>query len=121
MMPFREERAPVWAIWLLIAFSATLAMLWALGVAHAPLVLVPLVLIWIALVVFAVQATRSITRLWAQLDQKEEAHTATLTEVDQLQTQNTMLDIIARSVDVPLAFQALATRVARLVPCDRVG
>ena len=43
------------------------------------------------------------------------------TEVDQLQTQNAMLDIIARSVDVPLAFQALAARVARLVPCDRVG
>ena len=32
-----------------------------------------------------------------------------------------MLDIIARSVDVPLAFQALAARIARLVPCDRVG
>jgi transcriptional regulator with GAF, ATPase, and Fis domain len=32
-----------------------------------------------------------------------------------------MLDIIARSIDVPLAFQALADRVARLVPCDRVG
>ena len=32
-----------------------------------------------------------------------------------------MLDIIARSVDVPLAFQALAARVARLAPCDRVG
>jgi transcriptional regulator with GAF, ATPase, and Fis domain len=32
-----------------------------------------------------------------------------------------MLDIIARSVDVPLAFQSLASRVARLVPCDRVG
>ena len=32
-----------------------------------------------------------------------------------------MLDIIARSADVPFACQALATRVARLVPCDRVG
>ena len=32
-----------------------------------------------------------------------------------------MLDIIARSTDVPLAFKALAARVARLVPCDRVG
>ena len=79
MMPFREERAPVWAIWLLIVFSAAPAMLWALGVAHSPLVLVPLVLLWIALVVFAAAATRSITRLWTRLDQKEEAHTATLT------------------------------------------
>jgi GAF domain-containing protein len=32
-----------------------------------------------------------------------------------------MLEIIARSVDVTLAFQALASRIARLVPCDRVG
>src|SRR4029079_5840681 len=30
-------------------------------------------------------------------------------------------EIIARSVDVTLAFQALASRIARLVPCDRVG
>ena len=42
-------------------------------------------------------------------------------EIEQLQTQNAMLEIIARSVDVPLAFQALASRIARLVPCDRVG
>jgi transcriptional regulator with GAF, ATPase, and Fis domain len=32
-----------------------------------------------------------------------------------------MLELVARSVDVPLAFQALATRIARIVPCDRVG
>ena len=32
-----------------------------------------------------------------------------------------MLEIIARSVDATLAFQALASRIARLVPCDRVG
>ena len=54
-----------------------------------------------------------------RLDQEEVAHTATLTEVEQLQTQNAMLDIIARSVDVPLAFQALAGRVSRLVPRSR--
>ena len=42
-------------------------------------------------------------------------------EIEQLQTQNAMLEIVARSVDVPLAFQALASRIARLVPCDRVG
>jgi hypothetical protein len=123
IMPFREDRAPVWAIWLLIAFSAAQPLVWALvvGVPTHPLALIPLALVWIALVVLAVVATRHIVGLWRRLDQKEEAHTATLTEVDQLQTQNTMLDIIARSVDVPLAFQALATRVARLVPCDRVG
>ena len=55
------------------------------------------------------------------LTSEEQAHQATLSEVEQLQTQNAMLEIIARSVDVPLAFQALASRIARLVPCDRVG
>jgi GAF domain-containing protein len=51
----------------------------------------------------------------------EHTHEATLSEIEQLQTQNAMLEIIARSVDVTLAFQALASRIARLVPCDRVG
>ena len=35
--------------------------------------------------------------------------------------QNAILEIISRSVDVPLAFQSLAQRIIRLVPCDRVG
>ena len=50
----------------------------------------------------------------------EHTHQATLGEIEQLQTQNAILEIIARSVDVTLAFQALASRVARLVPCDRM-
>jgi transcriptional regulator with GAF, ATPase, and Fis domain len=32
-----------------------------------------------------------------------------------------MLETLARSVDVPLAFQSVAQRIANLVPCDRVG
>jgi GAF domain-containing protein len=122
-MPLREDRAPVWALWLLIAFSAAQALAWAVGVGmpRHPIALVPLLLAWIALVALAALATQRITWLWQRLNQKEEAHTVTLSEVEQLQTQNAMLDIIARSVDVPLAFQALAARVARLVPCDRVG
>jgi GAF domain-containing protein len=39
----------------------------------------------------------------------------------QLQMQNAMLQTIARSVDVPLAFQTLASHIARIVPCDRMG
>jgi GAF domain-containing protein len=122
-MPLREDRAPVWAIWLLIAFSAAQALAWAVGVGmpRQPIALIFLLLAWVALVALAAISTQRITRLWQRLNQKEEAHTETLSEVAQLQTQNAMLDIIARSVDVPLAFQALAARVARLVPCDRVG
>jgi len=122
-MPLREDRAPVWAIWLLIAFGAAQPIAWSLGVGmpRHPLILVPLLVVWVALLALAAIATRRITSLSQRLNQKEQAHSATLTEVEQLQTQNAMLDIIARSVDVPLAFQALAARVARLVPCDRVG
>jgi signal transduction protein with GAF and PtsI domain len=118
-----EDRAPVWAIWLLIVFGAAQPVAWALGVGlpRHPLALVPLFIVWIALLALAALATRRITALTQQLRQKKQAHDATLSEVDQLQTQNAMLDIIARSVDVPLAFQSLASRVARLVPCDRVG
>jgi GAF domain-containing protein len=122
-MPSRDDRAPVWAIWLLIAFGAAQPIAWVLGVGvpRHPLALVPLLIVWIALLVLAALATRRITALMQRLSQQEKAHDATLGEVDQLQTQNAMLDIIARSVDVPLAFQALAGRIARLVPCDRVG
>jgi GAF domain-containing protein len=122
-MPFREDRAPVWAIWLLIAFGAVQPLAWVLGVGlpRRPVAFVPLLVVWIALLALAALATRRITTLSRRLSQKEQDHTASLTEVDQLQTQNAMLDVIARSVDVPLAFQALAARVARLAPCDRVG
>jgi transcriptional regulator with GAF, ATPase, and Fis domain len=122
-MALREDRAPVWAIWLLIAFSAAQPVAWALdvGFPRRPFLLVPLLVVWITLLALAAIATRRITALWTQLRQQERVHDATLTEVDQLQTQNAMLEIIARSVDVPLAFQALAARLARLVPCDRVG
>jgi GAF domain-containing protein len=122
-MLFREDRAPVWAIWLLIAFGVAQPLAWALGVGlpRHPLVLVPLIIASVALLALAAAATRRITALSHRLEQQEFAHGETLSEVDQLQTQNAMLDIIARSSDVPLAFQALAARVARLVPCDRVG
>ena len=122
-MPLGEDRAPVWAIWLLIAFGAVQPLAWALGVdfpSH-PVALVLLLVAWVALLVLAAIATRRIAALSQRLSKKEQDHTATLTEVDQLQTQNAILDVIARSVDVPLAFQALAARVSRLVPCDRVG
>ncbi len=122
-MPLREDRAPVWAIWLLIAFGVVQPLAWGLGVGlpRHPVALVPLLIVWVALLALAAIATRRITSLSRLLSQTEQDHSATLTEVDQLQTQNAILDIIARSVDVPLAFQALAARVARLAPCDRVG
>jgi transcriptional regulator with GAF, ATPase, and Fis domain len=83
--------------------------------------LVPVSASWVATLVLAVLASRRIGHLRARLDAREDAHRATLEEFEQLQTQNAMLEIVARSADVRLAFQALAIRIARLVPCDRVG
>lgn len=76
---------------------------------------------WIVMSVLALIATRRIDRLSAELSQRENAHRATQSEIEQLQMHITMLEILAQTVDVPLAFQSLAQRIARLVSCDRVG
>ena len=76
---------------------------------------------WVVVLALATIASRGIGRLTERLTARENAHRATLDEVQQLQTQNAMLQIVARSVDVALTFQALAVRIAGLVPCDRVG
>ncbi|HET9263172.1 MAG TPA: GAF domain-containing protein [Vicinamibacterales bacterium] len=122
-MDVRRDRAPVWAIWLLIAFGAVQALLWSLSpdITHRPGVVILFLIVWITLLVLAALATRRIAWLWRTLTQHEQAHEATLNEVAQLQTQNAVLDTLARSLDVPLAFQELASRIDRLVPCDRVG
>jgi transcriptional regulator with GAF, ATPase, and Fis domain len=84
-------------------------------------VLVQVAAAWAAMLVLAFFASQRIGRLTRRLTQKEDAHLATLDEVEQLLTQNAILQVIARSVDVPLAFQSLASRIVRIVPCDRVG
>jgi transcriptional regulator with GAF, ATPase, and Fis domain len=42
-------------------------------------------------------------------------------EADKLQIYRATLQVLARSLDVPLAFHELATRISPLVPCDRIG
>ena len=122
-MGLREDRAPVWAIWLLIAFGAVQPLIWThvSTAVQRRAVFFPVLIVWITLLVLAALATRRIDWLVRSLMSEEKAHRATLSEVEQLQTQNAMLEIVTRSVDVPLAFQELASRIARLVPCDRVG
>jgi GAF domain-containing protein len=68
-----------------------------------------------------VLSNRLIGRLETQLSLTRQAHQVTRDEIEQLQLHNAILDTLARSVDVPLAFQSIAQRIARLVPCDRVG
>lgn len=122
-MKVRDARAPVWAIWLLIAFGAVQPVVWSVagGSAPPPVLLIPLLVVWITLLALAALATRRVSWLWRTLSQSRSAHQTTLSEVEQLQTQNAMLQILASSVDVRLAFQELAARIARLVACDRVG
>lgn len=116
--------APLWLIWALVAaFGIVEALAWiaAGGIPRRPLVLVQVFAAWIVTLVLALLATRRIGLLSGRIREEQHKHKATLDEVEQLQMQNAMLQILARSVDVPLAFQALAGRIARLVPCDRVG
>lgn len=123
-MTYRDHRAPVWVIWGLIAlFGVVQAIAWTLagGVPRRPGVLVQVVLAWIVMLILATLATRRLGTMAQRIRAQDLTYRETMGEIEQLQTQNAMLEIIARSVDVTLAFQALASRIARLVPCDRVG
>ena len=117
-------RRPVWAIW---GLDCALRRDRSHGLdrrrrhAAAAGVLVQVISAWI--VMSSSRARQPAHRRDADSSIRTQQHThrATLGEIEQLQTQNAMLEIIARSVDVSLAFQALASQIARLVPCDRVG
>jgi len=119
-----REQAPVWVIWGLVAlFGVVEATAWILagGIPTRPGVLAQVITAWVVIVILASLATRRLGTLAQRIRVHEHTHRATLDEIEQLQTQNAVLEIIARSVDVTLAFQALASRIARMVPCDRVG
>lgn len=122
-MHTRRYRAAPWLIWgLVAAFAAVDASFWFFGdVQLAARGVVQVVLGWLLTILLALVATRRIDGLATSLSETEHAHLATRNELEQLQTHNAMLDMLARSADVPVAFQALAPRIARLVPCDRVG
>ena len=124
MISLRDHQAPVWAIWgLIVLFGVIEAIAWfvAGGIPTRPGVLVQVIAAWTVMLILASLATRRIGSMAQHIRVQQHTHEATLGEIEQLQTQNAMLEIIARSVDVTLAFQALASRIARLVPCDRVG
>jgi GAF domain-containing protein len=123
-MTSRQSRVAFAAIWgLLAAVGALQAGIWAAtgGIPRRPAVVAQVVAAWLVMLALAAVATMRLSTLSNLLVQKERAHRATLDEIEELQTRNAILSIVARSVDVPLAFQALARRIARLIPCDRVG
>jgi transcriptional regulator with GAF, ATPase, and Fis domain len=118
----RQQPASL-AIWgLLAAFAILQAVAWAVGsVPRGVWGIAQLLVGWLIMLVLASVATRRLDRMAAELDQTVDAHRVTQHEVDQLQMHNAMLETLAQTVDVPLAFRSLAERIARLVPCDRVG
>lgn len=123
-MNSRDPRAPVWAIWGLVGvFGLVEAAAWTIAgaIPRRPGVLIQVGTAWIVMIILASLATRRLKTQAQRIRGYEDTHQETLGEIEQLQTQNAMLEIIARSVDAALAFQALASRIARIVPCDRVG
>jgi GAF domain-containing protein len=76
---------------------------------------------WLVIVGLGLMGASRFTRLRRTIDSREDEHRATLDQIEQLEAHNEMLQALARSTDVTIAFQALARRVARIVPCDRVG
>ena len=80
-----------------------------------------IVLSWALILVLGIMSATRFSMLRQAIHTTESEHRATLDQVEQLEAHNEMLQALARSTDVTLAFQALARRVARIVPCDRVG
>ena len=80
-----------------------------------------LVVGWGLILILAVLASRQIAVLETDLRTQQDLNRATIDQVEELATLNEMLVTLGQSKDVGLAFQSLARRVGRLVPCDRLG
>jgi GAF domain-containing protein len=119
----RDDRIPVWALWVLIVLGAVQLIAWLAsgGVTLGRAALLPEVIAWINLLLLAALVTRRLRGMRHRISQHETAHRATQDEVTSLQLQNEMLQIIARAPDLTQAFQSLAPRIGRLVPSDRLG
>src|SRR5688500_14579157 len=76
---------------------------------------------WAVILALGAIASRRFSVLRQTIDTRATEHRATLDQVEQLEAHNEMLQALAQSTDVTVAFQVLARRVARIVPCDRVG
>lgn len=122
-MSSSRHRSASLAIWgLLGAFALLQGTAWAMGTTPRwPWGAAQVVAAWIVMFLLAAVATRRLGHIADQLDRTVDAHRATQDEIEQLQMHNAMLETLAQTVDVPLAFKSLAQRIARLVPCDRVG
>jgi transcriptional regulator with GAF, ATPase, and Fis domain len=113
-------------IWSIVVLSAVLqvgtALLVRSGfVAHSTGLAIQLTIVWILIFLLAIAATRRLDRMASRIAEHQQEHRMTLDQMEQLEAQNTVLQVITRVPDVTLAFQALARRLTRIVRCDRVG
>ena len=110
-------------IWGLLGIFALLQLLfWLIGIApRTPFFVFHTVASLAFMAALALLATRRIGRLTSTIDETTDATRQMRGEIEQLRIQNSILQTIARTVDVPLAFQELAQLIAPLVACDRVG
>ncbi len=113
-------------IWLLVAAGALLqAGAWVLIrldlLGHTVGYIAQASVLWILVILFAVFATRRMELLNTRFEEHRQKHQLTLGQMEQMEAQNAVLQVITRTPDVALAFQALARRLANVVPCDRVG
>jgi len=114
------------AIWSLVAVGAILqTAVWLAGdrglIGHGAGLIIQLAVVWGLILLFAGFATRRIDTLAARIQQDQRRHRLTLTQMEQMEAQNAILQVIAGTPDVALAFQVLARRLQRIVKCDRVG
>jgi GAF domain-containing protein len=114
------------AIWPLVGAAAVLQLVaWLLtlagGLERGTGLLIQMAIVWATILLFALVASRREEHLSSRIAEHQQAHQLTLTQLGQLETQNDILEVIARTPDVALAFQALARRLTRIVHCDRVG
>jgi transcriptional regulator with GAF, ATPase, and Fis domain len=118
-----SEQTPEWALWLLILLGAVQLIAWFMegGVPFGRVSFLFVVVACINLLLLGLLMTRRFRGMRHRLSAHQSVHRATLEAVDALQLQNEILQIIGRSPDVPAAFQQLASRIARIVPCDGLG
>lgn len=117
------DRPATIAVWsLLVGFAALQVMAVSLGWRpRLPWGLAQLAVAWVIMLILAIIATRRIGGLSEELTRAQDEHRAVKDQIEQLQLHSEMLEVLAQSADVPLAFHSLAGRIAHLVPCDRVG
>lgn len=113
-------------IWPIVAGAAVLQLIvWLLvrsaWIGHDTGLFVHLAIVWATILTLAAAASRRMEHLSSRIAEHQHAHQIALSQLEQLETQNEILQVIARTPDVALAFQALARRLARIVRCDRVG